>query len=111
MKKNPLTKSPTPLQDKSPGEIRDRRDMPKHNKGNSYHKLYQVYNQYQMRWRETQSNSTKFMHKTRFSVLSSMYVFIIELEVLARTLRQLKGIKGKDQLERKKSKYLYLLMR
>ena len=51
---------------KSLREIRDTRDMPKHNKGI----LQQADSQHLIKWRETQSNSTKIRDKTSRSTLS-----------------------------------------
>ena len=65
MPKKPLTKSNTASLYKVLEEIRDIRDIPKHNKGN----IQQDNIQHQTKWRETQSNSTKIRNKTRLSTL------------------------------------------
>lgn len=54
-------KNPKPLPDKSSEEIRNRRDIPKHDKGNLL---------YQPKREETQRISTKIGNKTRFSTPS-----------------------------------------
>lgn len=41
-----------PVHEKSPGEIRDTRDIPQSNKGS----LQQTYSQHQPKWRETQKH-------------------------------------------------------
>jgi hypothetical protein len=93
-------KSPTPLHDKNLGEIRDARDITKHNKGNSQ----QAYSQHRIKWGETQSNSTKTRNKTK---LSSLPIAIsIAAGILAGTIRQLKEIK-RLQIGME-SKYCYL---
>jgi hypothetical protein len=51
--------------------------------------LQQAYSQCEIKWRRTQSNSTKIRKKTRFSILS----ISIALEVLAGAIRQLKETK------------------
>ena len=63
---NTKNADPSPIHDKSPGEIRDTRDLPEHNKGN----LQQAYRQHQITWRETQSNSTKIRNKTMLYTIS-----------------------------------------
>jgi hypothetical protein len=47
--------NPTLLHDRSPGEIRDSRDVLPHNKIS----LQQVHGEHQLKWKETQSNSLK----------------------------------------------------
>ena len=47
--------------------------------------------QYQIKWKETQSNSTKIMNKAS---LPTPYLFNIVLEILARAIGLLKGTKG-----------------
>lgn len=47
-------------------EIRDKRDVPKHNKGN----LQQANRQDHIKWREIKSNSTKIRNKIRLSTFS-----------------------------------------
>lgn len=85
-----LDKIPTPVHYKSPGEMRDTRDIPQHNKDT----LQEAYGQHLFNWRETQSNSTKIWNKTRLSIL---------FKFLARPMRQVKEIRG-YKLERKKAK-------
>jgi hypothetical protein len=46
---------------KSTEKIRYTKDTPKHNEGS----LQEAYGQQQLKWRETQSNSTKTRNKTR----------------------------------------------
>lgn len=60
-----ISQNPTHLLDKSLAKIRDRRDIPKHNKGN----ILKVYNQYQIKWKETQNNSTKIRNTERLFIL------------------------------------------
>ena len=48
------------------GEIRDTRNVSKHNKSN----IQQADSQHQIKWRKTQSDSTKVRNKTRLSTLS-----------------------------------------
>lgn len=72
-------KIPTSFLDKSSGEFRDTREIPKHNKGN----LSQAYNQHhQIEWREISlksgSNFTKIRNKTN---PLSLYIFNSVLEV------------------------------
>lgn len=54
-----LTKSPT-FHDKSSVEIRDIRDMHKHNRDN----IQQADSLHQVKWRQTLSNSTNIRHET-----------------------------------------------
>jgi hypothetical protein len=75
---------------------RDTRDIRKHNKCSSH----------QVKWGETQSNTTK--HRTRHGCPLFLYLFNMVLEVLTRSIKQLKQIKA-IQIGRKKSKkYFYL---
>lgn len=53
------------LHDKGLGDIRDTRDIPKHNKGN----IQRANSQYQIKWRKTESNSTTFRNKIMLSTL------------------------------------------
>lgn len=55
-----MTKT-APFHHKSSEEIIIIRDKPKYNKIN----IQQVWCQYKIKWRETQSNSTKIRNKTR----------------------------------------------
>lgn len=64
-KKKNFDKNPTPLHDKSSGEIRDSKNIPKH-KSN----LEQAHSQHQIKWKETQSNSSKIRNNLRLSSLS-----------------------------------------
>ena len=57
--------SPT-LHGKSIGESRDKRNKPKHNKGN----LEQASSQHQTKWKEAQSDPIEIRNKTRLSNLS-----------------------------------------
>jgi hypothetical protein len=52
--------------------------------------LQQAQDQYQLKWKETQSSFTKIRKMTRLSSLSKLIQYI--LEVLARARRQLKEI-------------------
>jgi hypothetical protein len=79
MQKKAFNKNPTLLHDKGPVVTRDRRNIPHHNKGN----LQQPYSQHQIKWRETQSNSTKIKNKTRLSTFS-VSIHIYSFCVLAR---------------------------
>lgn len=83
-----LWQNRTHLHDKSLGEIRNTGHTPKHRKGN----LQQAYSQHQIKWRGTQSNSTKIRNKTRLPA-PCISLFNIVLGVLARAIRQLKEIK------------------
>ena len=58
----------------------------KHTKGN----IEQANNQYQIKWRETEINSTKISEKFIHSL--SLHLFNIVLEDLATAIRQLKVI-------------------
>jgi hypothetical protein len=74
-------KNLTPLNDKSPGEIRDIRDIHQHNRGS----LQQIQCQ-------SQCNAEKFTAipiklGTRPGCVSSPYLFSIVLDVLARAVR------------------------
>jgi hypothetical protein len=51
---------------KGPGDIRDSKDLPQHNKGSLQH----THSQHHLKLRKTQNNSTKIKNKTRFSTLS-----------------------------------------
>ena len=64
-----------------------RLDISKHNKN----KIEQADSPYQIKWRETQSNSTK--PGTRQSCPLSLYLFSIVLEILANSIRQQNEIK------------------
>jgi hypothetical protein len=57
------------LHDKNPVEIKNTTHIHQHNKGS----LYQAYSQHQIKWRETQSNSTKIGKNSRLSTLF-MYI-------------------------------------
>jgi hypothetical protein len=57
--------------------------------------LQQVHSQYQLKWRETQSNSTK--KEQRFPLFP--YLFNTVFEVLAGVIRQPREIKGKKEVE------------
>jgi hypothetical protein len=61
-----LWQNSTSLLDESPGEIRNIRFIPKHNKSN----LHVVHSHHQIKWRETHSNFTEMRNKTRLSMLS-----------------------------------------
>ena len=61
----PQTKYNIP-HDKSLGESKDKRNIPKYNKGN----IQQAKSQHQTKWRETQSDPTEIRNKTRLSTLS-----------------------------------------
>jgi hypothetical protein len=61
------------------------KDIPKHNKG----KLQQTYSQHQIKWKETQSNSTEIR-----GYPLSPYLLSIIIGFLVGTIRQLKDIKG-----------------
>jgi hypothetical protein len=69
---------------KSLGEITDTRSIPQYNEGS----LHEACSQDQVKRRETQSNSTKI------SVVHSFLYRNRALEVLAKSVRQLKEIKG-----------------
>ena len=62
-KKQTFDKNATLLRYKSPSEARDTKGILQHNKGN----LFQVHRQ-QLKWRETQSNFTKFREKDKDSL-------------------------------------------
>ena len=55
----PLTNSNTPLYDKSLEEISDTRNILKYNKSN----IQQAYSHRQIKWRKTQSDTTKIRNK------------------------------------------------
>ena len=61
----------------------DTRNIPKYNKSN----IQQVESQHQIKWRETQRNSTKIRNRTR------LYLFNVAPKVLVRAIRQQKEIK------------------
>jgi hypothetical protein len=93
-------KNTTSFLDKSPGEIRDIRQIPKHNKSN----LSQAYSQHhQIKDRGTQSNSTKIRNKTICPL--SQYIFHIVLEVLDKAIRKLRD---KGDTNRKGRNKIYL---
>ena len=69
---------------KSLREIRDKRDVPKHNKST----LQQAYSQHQIKWSESQKIPLK--SGTRQDCPLSPNLFNIVLELLARAIRQLK---------------------
>jgi hypothetical protein len=73
MEKRPLTL----LHDKRPREINDTRDIPQHNEGS----LLKAHSEYQFKWKETQSISTKIRAKQGFPL--SPYLLNIILEFLA----------------------------
>ena len=63
--KKDLRQNLTPLHDKGIGEMRDKRNIPKHNKGN----IQQTNSQHHTKWRETQSDPIKVRNKTSLPTL------------------------------------------
>ena len=82
------SKNPTSLHGKSPRENRCTSGILQHNKGS----LQQAHSQYQLKWREIQSNSTKIRNNKGCTL--SPYLLNIALEVLVTAIRQLKEING-----------------
>ena len=80
--------NPIPLDDKNPREIRNIRGIPKHSKDN----LQQDGSQHQIKWRETQNNSTNIRYKARLSTLSIPIQY--STEALDGAMTQPKEIKG-----------------
>jgi hypothetical protein len=74
--------------DKSLGEIRNSKPITEHNKSN----IAETSRQHKKKWRETSSNPLK--SGTRQGCPLSPYLCNIVLEILARTIRQQKEIKG-----------------
>ena len=62
-------KNQKPLHDKGVGEIRDTRNISKHNKSN----IQPADSQYQIKWKDTLSDPTKIKNKKR---LSTLYISI-----------------------------------
>ena len=75
------------IHNKSPGTIRDTRDMPQHNKSN----IQQAYSQHQIR---KKLKAILLKSGTKQSWLFSKYLFNTVLEVIDRATRQLEEIEG-----------------
>ena len=70
-----VTLIPKPHKDStSLGEIRETRNIPKQNKSDRL----QVDSRHQIKWRETQSNSTKIRNKTRLFTLPISILYSIQ---------------------------------
>ena len=92
-----LQQNPTPLHDKGVGEIRHIRNISKHNKRNKQ----QASNSIKLNGENLKAIPLK--SRTRQGCTLSPYLFNIDLEVLARAIREQSEIKGKQIGEEVKS--------
>ena len=88
LKKN-MQQNPTPLRDKGLGEIRDTRNIPKHNKSN----IQQAHSS-AIKLNGEKLKAIPLKSGSRKGCLLSPYLFNIVPEVLAKAIRQQREIKG-----------------
>jgi hypothetical protein len=88
MMRKHLTKSNTPLHDKSRGKVKNSRPIPKHNKSNIQHTVANI------KLNGEKLKAIQLKSVTKQGCPLSPYLFNIVFAVLARAIKQQKEIKG-----------------